>query len=108
MYVPPSASSHLAVRDLDGLIADRRLGLAPLVHELLGAGGIGYGDLDDVLRRRQLDELALAFNHDRAAGRLKIEDLLLGGGDFSKDVTIPGVRLGGQPEYEHGFEKHHR
>src|SRR6266852_469488 len=103
MCVPPSSSSHLAVRDLDRLIADRRLGFAPLILELLGAGRIGYGDLDDVLRRRQLDELALAFNLDRAAGRLEIEDLLLGGGDFTKDETIPGVRLGGQPGHEYGF-----
>src|SRR2546426_4974940 len=103
MCVPPSPSAHLAVRDLDGLIADRRLGLAPLVQELLGAGRVGYGDLDDVLGRRQLDELALAFNLDRAAGRLEIEDLLLGSGDFTKDETIPGVHLGGQPGYEHRF-----
>src|SRR3989442_15608135 len=107
MYVPPSSSSHLAVRDLNGLIADRHLGFAPLILDLLGAGGIWYGDLDDVLRRRHLDELALAFNLDRAAGRLEIEDLLLGGGDFSKDETVPGIHLGGQPGHEHGFEEHH-
>src|SRR5437870_6276472 len=104
----PSPASHFAVGDLDGLIADRRLGLAPLVQELLCAGRIGYGDLDDVLGRCQLNELALAFNLDRTAGRLEIEDLFLGGRNFSKDETIPGVRLCGQPGHEHGFEEHQR
>src|SRR5207253_7691415 len=96
----PSPASHFAVGDLDGLIADRRLGLAPLVQELLGAGRIGYGDLDDVLGRRQLDELALAFNPDRAAGRLEIADLLLGGRDLAEEEAALGCVLSGQPGHE--------